>query len=382
MRRFLIAVVVLACAPPAFAQSTVNVTAADSTTGARVTRVGDATNKAFRVSCIVGCSGGTLDVDDGTIAGGQTSGISFSLGNVWDGANWKRFTIGAAGTPSAQVLTVQGIASMTALKVDGSALTQPVSAASLPLPTGAATAAKQPALGTAGSASADVITVQGAASMTAVKVDGSAVTQPVSVTNGSTVVTEAATITANQASVALTNSVLFGFDGTTDSRLRSRAAIVGSSDVGLVTRPFLPSDGTNTMPAMDAAARPGYQVPTAATTGGSSTCYLTSAATTNATNCKASAGTVYAIRAINTTTTNYFLRMYNLAAAPTCSSATGFIETIPVTGASANGGGISAPNGAVGQDYPTGIGFCLTAGGSSTDNTAAATGVYITILYK
>lgn len=48
------------------------------------------------------------------------------------------------------------------------------------LPTGAATAAKQPALGTAGSASSDVITVQGIASMTALKVDGSGVTQPVS----------------------------------------------------------------------------------------------------------------------------------------------------------------------------------------------------------
>ena len=51
------------------------------------------------------------------------------------------------------------------------------------LPTGAATAAKQPALGTAGTASADVITVQGIASMTALKVDGSAVTQPVSISS-------------------------------------------------------------------------------------------------------------------------------------------------------------------------------------------------------
>ena len=40
------------------------------------------------------------------------------------------------------------------------------------LPTGAATAAKQPALGTAGTASSDVITVQGIASMTALLVDG------------------------------------------------------------------------------------------------------------------------------------------------------------------------------------------------------------------
>jgi hypothetical protein len=60
-----------------------------------------------------------------------------------------------------------------------------ISAASLPLPTGAATSAKQPAIGTAGTASADVLTVQGIASMTALKVDGSAVTQPVSDGGGS-----------------------------------------------------------------------------------------------------------------------------------------------------------------------------------------------------
>ena len=97
----------------------------------------------------------------------------------------KQPALGTAGSASADVITVQGIASMTALKVDGSAVTQPVSAASLPLPSGASTAAKQPALGTAGTASTDVITIQGIASMTAVKVDGSAVTQPISDASGS-----------------------------------------------------------------------------------------------------------------------------------------------------------------------------------------------------
>lgn len=81
-------------------------------------------------------------------AGSSGTGTISTLDNV----------IGTAGTPSVPVLTVQGVASGTA---------QPVSAASLPLPTGAATAAKQPALGTAGSASTDVITVQGIASGTA-----------------------------------------------------------------------------------------------------------------------------------------------------------------------------------------------------------------------
>lgn len=92
----------------------------------------------------------------------------------------KQPALGTAGLASVDVITIQGIASMTALKVDPSAVTSPISAASLPLPAGAATLAKQPALGTAGSASNDVITIQGIASMTPLKVDGSANTQPVS----------------------------------------------------------------------------------------------------------------------------------------------------------------------------------------------------------
>lgn len=115
--------------------------------------------------------------------------------------------------------TAQPVSIAATVTVDGSGVTQPVSAASLPLPsgastsakqdtgntslasidgkitavntgavvvsssalpTGAATAAKQPALGTAGTSSADVITVQGRASMTALVVDPSGVTSPVS----------------------------------------------------------------------------------------------------------------------------------------------------------------------------------------------------------
>jgi len=108
--------------------------------------------------------------------------------------------------------------------------------------------------------------------------------------------------------------------------------------------------------------------------------YATSAASTNATNIKASAGTVSVISVVNTTATLYYLRMYNLASAPTCSSATGFVNTIPVP-ASTSGAGIVIPI-AVPHAYTTGIGYCLTGGGSSTDNTNAATGVYINIWYK
>jgi hypothetical protein len=118
----------------------------------------------------------------------------------------------------------------------------------------------------------------------------------------------------------------------------------------------------------------------AATTGGATPSFLAAAATTNATNVKASAGTLYHISASNTTATIYYLRMYNLSTAPTCSSATGFVETIPVP-ASTSGGGREIDI-AVGQAYGTGIGFCITGGAASTDNTSAATGVFVTVTYK
>lgn len=116
------------------------------------------------------------------------------------------------------------------------------------------------------------------------------------------------------------------------------------------------------------------------TTYSAAACFLSSAATTNATNCKGSAGNVYGFRAVNTTSTLYYLRMYNTAAAPTCSSATGFVETIPIPASTTGAGIVSMPSVPVG--YATGIGFCLTAGSSSTDNTAAATGVFLTVIYK
>ncbi|MDP2381245.1 MAG: hypothetical protein Q8N00_00415 [Nitrospirota bacterium] len=116
------------------------------------------------------------------------------------------------------------------------------------------------------------------------------------------------------------------------------------------------------------------------TSGGTTPCYITSAATTNATNCKASAGQLYGYELINTTGTLYYLRLYNLASAPTCSSATGFIRSIPIPAAT-TGAGVTRSL-ANGEAYGTGIGFCLTAGGASTDNTNAATGVYVSLNYK
>lgn len=140
-----------------------------------------------------------------------------------------------------------------------------------------------------------------------------------------------------------------------------------------------PTDGDYEPPGInDVGAM--WTTPTGSANGGAATSYTASTASTNATQVKASPGTVYSIVAVNTTATIYYLRLYNLAAAPTCSSATGFVATIPVP-ASASGAGIQIPL-LVGQAYSTGIGFCLTGGAGSTDNTNAATGVYVTIIYK
>jgi hypothetical protein len=317
----------------------------------------------------------------------------------------KQPALGTAGSASADVISVQGEASMTALKTDGSGVTQPVSAASLPLPTGASTAAKHPALGTAGSASADVISVQGVASMTALKVDGSGVTQPVSgtvtaagaaasgasksgnpVQVGAVFNTTQPTVTTGQAVEAQATArgariVATGvdtFNVTVSAALPAGTNVIGhtiidsGSTTAVTSLPATPA-GTNLIGEVAPMA-------SAATTDAASTFALQSAASNNSSSVKGSAGNIYGIYIINTTTTNYFLRLYNASSAPTCSSATGFIETIPALGAAANGGGISRMQWP--QAFGTGIGLCLTGGGGSTDNTNAATGVYVTVLYK
>lgn len=143
-------------------------------------------------------------------------------------------------------------------------------------------------------------------------------------------------------------------------------------------------DGSAVTQPVSAVSLPLHEsqpVATATTTNGTATCFLSSAASTNSTNCKSSAGNLYAVHVTNTTTTNYYVRLYNASSAPTCSSATGFVETIPALGASANGG-VNGRVNVVPQAFSTGIGFCVTGGGSSTDNTSAATGVFLTLEYK
>lgn len=163
------------------------------------------------------------------------------------------------------------------------------------------------------------------------------------------------------------------------------------------TTPWLtrPSDGTNsaaikaastaavaTDPALVVAVSPNntvQAVPTSATAGGATLAHYLSAATTNATNVKASAGTLYSITAVNTTATLYYLKFYDTSSAPTCNTST-VVATFPVP-ASATGNGLTI-NPSVGFNFGTGISFCITGAIADNDNTAAATGVAISLGYK
>lgn len=116
-------------------------------------------------------------------------------------------------------------------------------------------------------------------------------------------------------------------------------------------------------------------------TGGATPTHVLSTASTNSTSIKATPGNVYEVVAINTTATIYYLKFYDTAGAPTCNTAT-VVLTFPVPfGTSSSGGGYVIPV-PVGASFKNGIGICLTAGIADNDNTNAATGVAINILYN
>ena len=139
--------------------------------GAGVPRVTVSSDTVFSVN-----QGGTWNIGNITGTVPLPTGASTAA---------KQPALGTAGIPSADVLSVQGISGGTALAVNGSGGTFPVTgtvtanqggawnitniSGTISLPTGAASAAKQPALGTAGTPSTDVITIQGAPAMTALK---------------------------------------------------------------------------------------------------------------------------------------------------------------------------------------------------------------------
>lgn len=122
-------------------------------------------------------------------------------------------------------------------------------------------------------------------------------------------------------------------------------------------------------------------VPAAGPGWGAIPVHYLSANSNNSTNVKASAGTIYDVATINTTTTLYYLKLYNKAVAPTCGTDTPVWTMGVPFGNSNSGGGFIFPV-SVGILFLNGIGFCLTANAADNDNTSAATGLQINIAYQ
>lgn len=256
--------------------------------------------------------------------------------------------------------------------------TQPVSLASVPaLAAGSAVVGKigidQTTPGTTNLVAAGqngTWTVQpgNTANTTAWKVDGSAVTQPVSiasvpshaVTNAGTFAVQAAVTVADGANAvegATTGAaVTTDVNGTIQQYLRGliKQWIAGTLVLGA---------GSNLIGRAAADA-------SAATGGIPSTARLLSAAGTSgdATNVKASAGRLYAIQGANVRTSAVYLKLYNSASAPTAGSGTP-VKTLYLPPSSA-----FAFDWPLGLTFATGVGFTLVTGSadnSSTSVTAA-----------
>lgn len=256
--------------------------------------------------------------------------------------------------------------------------TQPVSATSLPLPTGASTAAKQPALGTAGSASADVLSVQGVASMTALKVDGSAVTQPVSGTfwqatqpvSGTVTTTPPANASTNVAQInAVTPLMGNGVTGTGSQRVT-----IASDNTAFAVNATLSAETTKVIGTVTIAPP--------ATAAGLTMASVLLAATNNLTSTKASAGTVYGIQAFGTGSAPYWLKLYNKASAPVIASDSALIVKrilVPANATAANGAGVVVPINDMGLAFSSGIAWAAVGlqADADTTNTAAAGAVNI-----
>jgi hypothetical protein len=96
---------------------------------------------------------------------------------------------------------------------------------------------------------------------------------------------------------------------------------------------------------------------------------VSSAATTNATNVKASPGKVHEISAYNTTATIRYLKLYNKATPPTAGADTPFVTLVLPPNSQLV---ISYPNG--GLYFTTGIGFAITTLAADSDTTAIGAG--------
>ncbi len=290
--------------------------------------------------------------------------------------------------------------------VDGSGVTQPVSAASLPLPTGAATSAAQ----TTGNTSLASIDGKIPALVTGrVPVDGSAVTQPVSLASA-----PLPTGASTSALQTTGNTSLASIDTKTPALVTGRVPVDGSAVTQPVSASALPlptgaatsalqTTGNTSLGSIDTktpalvsgrvpvdpsgVTQPvsGAVTPAAGTASGATPYSLISTGTSgDATNVKASAGTIYGYQIINKSTTSAaWVKLYDSATAPTAGSGTPKKRLCIPAAVSSTQPTVVVSGPAVGVAFTTGIGFTIVTGSADNSSTGVASGdVTLNIDYK
>lgn len=157
-----------------------------------------------------------------------------------------------------------------------------------------------------------------------------------------------------------------GIDQTTDGTTNAVHLVAGTAIAGKVGIDQTTPGTTNAVQNISG------------TTGGVTPFTLTAAASTNATNVKASAGTLYHIGVYNNSATPAWVSFYNTAGTPTCGTSIVYQTMIPANSTSGAG---AVEDFATGMAFATGIGICVTTGIAGTGS-VAATSYVVGLGYK
>ena len=299
-----------------------------------------------------------------------------STGALWVGIEGT-VTVGSHAVTNAGTFAVQAAQSGTwnITNVSGT----------VSLPTGASTAAKQPALGTAGTASTDVITVQGIASMTPILVTLSGTNN---VTNAGTFAVQAACTNAGTFATQVDGAALTALQLIDNPVLVDDAAFTPATSSVMMAGFQADETATDSVDEGDAGAarmtldRKLIVTPQPHTAGGCAI-FRTLDLDETEEDVKTSAGQIYGIFAINTTNAALYLKVYNATAANVTVGTTTPVMTLPVPGNNDTDGAgfwLSLP---VGIAFDTAISVAATTAVADNDTGApGANALIVQVFYK
>lgn len=167
------------------------------------------------------------------------------------------------------------------------------------------------------------------------------------------------------------------------ARVRCTTAVTSSAVASWIaqrgsyaTEPIPAAQISGTQPVTGTLISAGTTTATPATGTNTNIAGIVTAASTNATSIKASAGTLYEITLSNVTATPAFVKLYNKASAPTVGTDIP-IATFPV----AANATVTYEFGPIGKRFATGIALAVTGAAAATDTTSFVAGMQISGTY-